>query len=145
MRRLWLTVLASFTASIVVFAEGDAHHGVADTVIDAQRATLSAAAADAGPQSPRDLASLTGANARVFGVAPAYTLMNLCNIHFHENAEHRGGEFTTYAGNGDGHGYGTGYRYDGTLSEAERAPLAEPIGESEHGARLFCVCVCVCV
>lgn len=24
--------------------------------------------------------------------------MNLCNIHFHKNAEHKGGEFTVYAG-----------------------------------------------
>jgi hypothetical protein len=31
--------------------------------------------------------------------------MNLCNIHFHKNAEHKGGEFTQYAGNGDGDGF----------------------------------------
>jgi len=41
--------------------------------------------------------------------------MTLCDIHFHENAEHKGGEFTTYAGNGNGHGYGTGFKYNGTL------------------------------
>jgi hypothetical protein len=136
MRHLWLcplALLALLAVSTVVIAEGDARHPVPDTVIEEQRAALSAARSDAGPQSPRDLTSQAGANARVFGSAPAFTLMNLCNIHFHENAEHRGGEFTTYAGNGDGHGYGTGYRYDGTLSEAELAPLAEAIGESEHG------------
>lgn len=59
--------------------------------------------------------------------------MNLCNIHFHENAEHKGGQFTTYAGNGDGAGAGTGFRYDGTLSEAELAPLGRTIGEGQYG------------
>lgn len=58
--------------------------------------------------------------------------MNLCNIHFHEGAEHRGGEFTTYAGNGDGEGYGTGYLYDGELSVAELAPIDYPVGGGEH-------------
>jgi hypothetical protein len=60
-------------------------------------------------------------------------VMNLCNIHFHEGAEHRGGEFTTYIGNGDGHGYGTGFKYDGTLSEAELAPVDYAVGSTEHG------------
>ena len=59
--------------------------------------------------------------------------MNLCNIHFHENAEHKGGEFTTYAGNGDGEGYGTGFKYDGELTEAELAPYGETVGAGEHG------------
>jgi len=39
--------------------------------------------------------------------------MNLCDIHFHKNAEHKGGEFTTYAGHGDGHGYLSGFKYNG--------------------------------
>ena len=59
--------------------------------------------------------------------------MNLCNIHFHEGAEHRGGEFTKYAGNGDGHGYGTGFAYSGNLSAAELAPIDIKVGASEHG------------
>ncbi len=60
--------------------------------------------------------------------------MNLCNIHFHKNAEHKGGEFTTYAGNGDGHGYQSGYRYSGHLSEAELAPVDHEICPSKHGS-----------
>ncbi len=59
--------------------------------------------------------------------------MNLCNIHFHEGAEHSGGSFTTFLGNGDGKGYGTGFGYDGELSDAELAPIDTPIGEGEHG------------
>ena len=116
---------------VVIAAEGP----VGDDVIAEQRAALAAATDGAGfgPQSPRDLTSAAGANRRAFSVAPPVTQMTLCDIHFHENAEHRGGNFTTYAGNGDGKGYGTGFLYDGERAEAELAPLDAPIGESEHG------------
>ena len=86
-----------------------------------------------GPQSPRNIDEIAGANPRAFEAAPPYTEMNLCNIHFHENAEHSGGEFTTFAGFGDGEGYGTGFKYSGTLTEAELAPYGETVGESDHG------------
>ena len=108
---------------------------VGDDVIAAQRAAL-AAATDGkgyGPQAPRDLTSPDGTNARSFAAAPAHTEMNLCNIHFHEGAEHRGGQFTTFLGNGDGAGHGTGFGYDGELTEAELAPLDAPIGKGDHG------------
>lgn len=61
---------------------------VGDEVIAAQRAALAAETAGKGygPQSPRDLNTLTGNNKRSFAAAPAYTEMNLCNIHFHEGA-----------------------------------------------------------
>ena len=47
-----------------------------------------------------------------------------------------GGEFTAYAGNGDGHGHGylSGYRYTGHLTAAERKPVDEEICLSEHGS-----------
>ena len=108
---------------------------VSDEVIAQQRAALAAQTDGAGygPQSPRDIDAVEGTNGRAFGIAPHRSLMNLCNIHFHENAEHRGGEFTTYAGNGDGHGYGTGFRYDGELTAAELIPFDKPVGASEHG------------
>ena len=103
---------------------------VGDEVIAGQRAKLAASTAGAGfgPQSPRDIDSRMGKNTLAFGDAPAANLMNLCNIHFHEGAEHRGGEFTVYAGNGDGEGYGTGFEYSGTLTEAELAPVDYEIG-----------------
>lgn len=86
-----------------------------------------------GPQSPRDIESLAGANSVAFNVAPASTKMNLCNVHFHMSAEHRGGEFTRYAGNGDGKGYGTGYKYSGTLTEAELKAVDKKVCPSSHG------------
>ncbi|WP_088329629.1 delta-class carbonic anhydrase [Lacimicrobium sp. SS2-24] len=100
--------------------------GVSDDVISTQRANLEANTDGKGfgPQSPRDIDKAYGTNLRVFGTAPNRSQMNLCNIHFHKNAEHKGGEFTTYAGNGDGKGKNTGYVYDGELSDAQRKAVS---------------------
>jgi len=87
-----------------------------------------------GPQSPRDLGSKNGSNKRLFNPAPAYQNLNLCNIHVHKNAEHKGGEFTEFAGYGDGHGYETGYKYSGKLSPAELKPLAQQVCKGGHGS-----------
>lgn len=133
------SVVTAATCSLVLstaaLASGDAYDAVSDDVVAEQRAALASSTDGAGfgPQSPRDIGAAGGNNHRAFSQAPTHTQMNLCNIHFHENAEHRGGEFTSFAGNGDGHGYGTGFRYDGELSEAELAPLDRLIGESVHG------------
>jgi hypothetical protein len=108
---------------------------VDDSVIAAQRAALAAATEGKGfgPQSPRDIDTLAGANPNMFQQSAEYTEMHLCNIHFHEGAEHRGGQFTTYAGNGDGKGFGTGYLYDGELTEAELAAYDGSVGSDKHG------------
>ena len=105
-------------------------NGVSDEVIAKQRATLAIETDGKGysPQSPRDIEARTGENHRIFGVAPAVDKMTLCDIHFHESAEHKGGMFTRYAGNGDGHGYGTGFKYDGKLTEDELAPIGIKVG-----------------
>ncbi|MDA8747093.1 delta-class carbonic anhydrase [Litoreibacter sp.] len=120
----------------IALADGNATKQVGDDVITAQRGALAATTEGAGfgPQSPRDIEALAGTNTLDFENAPAYTRMNLCNIHFHEGAEHKGGEFTKYAGNGDGKGYGTGYVYSGELSAAELAPVDYEVGTSEHSA-----------
>lgn len=131
-----LSVLAFNIIAIASDASHDKMEAVTDEMITEQRAHL-AKNTDGlgfGPQAPRDLNTKEGANTRSFAAAPAYTEMNLCNIHFHENAEHRGGEFTTYAGNGDGHGYGTGFKYDGELTEAELAPATMEFGDKGHGS-----------
>ncbi|MCL9781191.1 delta-class carbonic anhydrase [Vibrio sp. S4M6] len=108
---------------------------VTDSVIAKQRATLAEYIKDKGygPQSPRDIDDLNGENNLKFGIAPAYTHMNLCNIHFHKNAEHKGGEFTTYAGNGDGKGYYTGYVYNGSLTQDELSPFESEGSELQSG------------
>ena len=61
------------------------------------------------------------------------TQINLCNIHFFENAEHKGGEFTKYAGNGNSHGYDTGFQYAGALTPAELSPFSTKIGPMKQG------------
>lgn len=73
-----------------------------------------------GPQTPRDIDSLMGENARSFSLAPDYSEMNLCNIHFHQNAEHKAKDFAIYAGEGK-KGVGGGYQcaMSQTLSKSE--------------------------
>ncbi|TQV85765.1 cadmium carbonic anhydrase [Exilibacterium tricleocarpae] len=58
-----------------------------------------------GPQTPRDIDSAVGTNPRAFSMAPSYQTMNLCNIHFHANAEHKAKDFSIYAGDGVNGGY----------------------------------------
>lgn len=130
-----VAALLALTSSGIA-SENEHNHAapVGDEVISAQRAALASAFESGifGPQSPRDISLMGGENVLDFADAPPYSQMNLCNIHFHEGAEHRGGEFTTYAGNGDGEGYGTGYLYDGELSQAELAPIDYEVGKGEH-------------
>ena len=51
----------------------------------------------AGPQAPRDLTMRDGTNPRPFPLAGASATMNLCNIHFHLGAEHKGPAFNVVA------------------------------------------------
>jgi len=139
MKRSVLITLAAFMLTPVYALANSAVHGhaqVSDKVVAKQRAALAASTKSKGfgPQSPRDIDSNAGANSRDFNAAPAYQKMNLCNIHFHKNAEHKGGEFTKYAGNGDGHGYLSGYKYSGHLSKSELKPVHHEICPSAHGS-----------
>lgn len=111
------------------------HSEVADEVISHQRRMLaeSTTGKGFGPQAPRDISLKQGTNSVTFSSAPDRTNMNLCNIHFHESAEHKGGEFTKYAGNGDGHGYHSGFKYTGALSSSELTPIDHNVCPSKHG------------
>lgn len=93
-----------------------------------------AAAQGFGPQAPRDLASRSGSNPVTFARAPQYRQMNLCNIHLHRHAEHKGGEFTRPAGHDEGHGSGGGFRYNGRLTAAEAQPLPVGVCQGDHGS-----------
>ena len=128
------TVLMPFNA-YTKDRHSSSHDSVTDEIIAQQRHNLAknTIGKGFGPQSPRDIDSLNGSNNITFNSAPAYSEMNLCNIHFHKNAEHKGGEFTKYAGNGDGHGYQSGYQYSGHLTDAEVAPLKHDVCPSKHG------------
>jgi hypothetical protein len=133
MKKILIVAIAA-TLGTQVYAQ-EHTETVADSVIEEQRAELAESTKDKGygPQSPRDIDVIEGDNTLDFSSAPPYTEMNLCNIHFHENAEHKGGEFTKYAGNGDGHGYNSGYKYTGTLSETELTPIEQKVCSNKHG------------
>jgi len=126
---------ATLALSTNVFALSNDHASVSDDIVAQQRANLAknTEAKGFGPQSPRNIDETAGTNPIVFGIAPEYSEMNLCNIHMHKNAEHAGGEFSKYAGNGDGMGYQTGYVYTGSLTKSELASSGQAVCRSEHG------------
>jgi len=128
-------ILICAVALLPIYAIAKSGDTVSDTFVAEQREKLAASTKGKGfgPQSPRDLDEVSGKNTRAFNAAPSYDKMNLCNIHFHKNAEHKGGEFTKFAGNGDGHGFQTGYKYAGILSDSEMKPLAQEVCPSDHG------------
>ena len=138
MKQCILYILALFVSHSAQSQGSDSHHhdAVSDGVISQQREALAANTREKGfgPQSPRDIDNPAGQNDRLFSTAPPSTDMNLCNIHFHKNAEHKGGQFTDYAGNGDGHGFQTGYKYSGTLSTLESRPVNTEVCPSDHGS-----------
>jgi hypothetical protein len=132
---LTLAFTAAFVTTSVYAKDNHSHGAVSDQAIAKQRAMLETKTNGRGfgPQSPRDLASSHGTNLRAFSIAPASSKMNLCNIHLHKNAEHKGGEFTKYAGNGDGTGYETGFKYSGQLTSKETKAINKDICPSPHG------------
>lgn len=131
---LMIAVIATLIVPAGAMANSHDQTSVSDKFIAKQRAELSKTTKGKGfaPQAPRDIDSKDGKNNRAFATAPKYADMNLCNIHFHKNAEHKGGEFTKYAGNGDGNGYNSGYMYVGKLSDAETKPLNKKVCSNEH-------------
>jgi len=74
---------------------------------------------DFGPQTPRDISNTAGLNLDDFPMAPPASQMNLCNIHTHTNAEHKGPGYSIFVNNTDSGGYACNGTPD--LSEAELA------------------------
>lgn len=74
-----------------------------DTVM--AEATTPELCLDMGPQTPRDISLTAGLNKQMFTLAPASTEMNLCNIHTHTNAEHKGPGFSVFVNDSDSGGY----------------------------------------
>ena len=73
-----------------------------------------------GPQTPRDISSSLGLNLEAFPLAPAASEMNLCNLHTHTNAEHKGPGFSMFVSDAEDGGYACNASAD--LSDAELAP-----------------------
>ena len=132
----YLIAVMPLALSLSVEAKTSSSTSVDDEIISTQRSNLALNTKNKGfgPQSPRDINAVAGNNTLVFNEAPAYKEMNLCNIHFHKNAEHAGGQFTKYAGNGDGHGFQSGYLYSGTLTTQESQAATQAVCPSNHGS-----------
>ena len=78
-----------------------------------------------GPQTPRDIDNRAGENKSRFSMAPSYTELNLCHLHFHVNAEHKSKDFSIYAGDGI-NGLGGGYQCNNSTS-LTKSELQEPM------------------
>lgn len=136
--KIIITALATTVSLTAIAKTADyvADKKATKETIDAQRMALkkNTAGKGYGPQAPRDIDTLAGTNTRAFEAAPASSEMSLCNIHFHASAEHKGGEFTNFAGYGNGKGYGTGYKYSGELTASEKKPVKGGVCPSKYGS-----------
>jgi hypothetical protein len=127
MKTIAISLLLSMVIVTPVFATD---HGKGDHGHEAS----SPACEGFGPQTPRDIDNLVGENKLVFTIAQPASEMNLCNIHFHENAEHKAKDFSIYAG--DGHeGYDSGYEcaMSKELNSDELAWDGEGVCKGVHG------------
>ncbi len=120
----FLSLALGFSFATYANAAQDAH---------ANESTDSAVCEGFGPQTPRDIDAISGSNSVVFSLAPPSEDMNLCNIHFHNNAEHKAAAFSIYAGEGD-NGNGGGYQC-GISKELTSSELKAPEGEICKGLK----------
>ncbi len=124
-----VVVLSAIFSSVSLASESNSHgHENSD-----HHDKGGAACESYGPQTPRDIDNRHGKNPVVFNLAPAASEMNLCNIHFHNNAEHKAKAFSIYAGEGE-HGHGGGYMC-GMSKSLSAAEMKAPAGEICHGLK----------
>lgn len=103
------SLLIPFAAAFVFSA--CSNQTVVDEVAETVSEVAVAAAAtenlctDLGPQTPRDISNSLGLNPVMFQMAPSASELNLCNIHTHTNAEHKGPGFSVFVNNSDNGGY----------------------------------------
>ena len=95
MRYVGLTLLISAALVSNVYASESKHEAPKDNNM----------CIGAGPQAPRDIDTAAGSNPVMFAMAPEISDMNLCNIHFHRNAEHKAAAYSTYVEDGDHSGW----------------------------------------
>lgn len=94
--------LVSLSLTTTVYAEGGVYHttdgGQTTTSPDAWNSCGKTAINEvtAGPQAPRDIDSAWGTNTTQFRTANNIDKMNLCDIHYHWNAEHKSGAYSTF-------------------------------------------------
>ena len=125
MRNLILTLSAAAIALSACSSETatEAPEAVKEAVKEAVTASKTDLCVSMGPQTPRDISNVSGKNLMEFAMAPASTEMNLCNIHTHTNAEHKGPGFSVFVNNSDNGGYACNDAKDLTAEE-----LKDPMG-----------------
>lgn len=85
-----------------VYAEGEIFHTAdhGQTTTDSHDwnncGKTAADVVTAGPQAPRDIDSGWGTNTTLFRTANKTDKMNLCDIHYHWNAEHKSAAYSTF-------------------------------------------------
>ena len=87
-----------------------------------------------GPQAPRDIGNPSGMNSEAFPLAPPPGEMNLCNLHTHTNAEHKGPGFSLFVSTADDGGFACNETPE--LGAAELAPAAGAFGGVAPGDTL---------
>ncbi len=121
--RAALALLTAMTLSACQGSPGDAPADAADVTDAAPAAAIADASPplclDAGPQTPRDITSLAGLNPVTFPLAPAAEELNLCNLHTHTNAEHKGPGFSVFVNDSDSGGYACNDAAELTAAELE--------------------------
>ncbi len=94
--------------------------------------TVQAAEGDcarSGPQAPRDITHKAGVNTTYFSIAPPAHRLNLCNIHFHKNAEHKGPDYAVSGGSGK-HG---GWKCNADIQSQQKASALAPLTAATSG------------
>jgi hypothetical protein len=126
----FLALISASALTLVACASSDADTKMGD-IVDMAMADDAALCLSMGPQTPRDISSIIGLNTVSFETAPPASEMNLCNIHTHTNAEHKGPGFSVFVDDSD---YG-GFACNGTnaLTDAELAPAPGAYGKVQPG------------
>jgi len=132
-KRIAIALAASMLLAAPAFA-GDHGQNSHDPINAEHGGDAGPACTGFGPQTPRDIDSKAGANSVTFKVAPPASEMHLCNIHFHEGAEHKSKDFGMFIGEGH-EGFGSGYQcsLSKKLSKAERAWSGDGVCKGAHG------------
>lgn len=95
-------LLVSLSLAGSVYAGGDTYHttdhGQTTTSPDVWNNCGKTATGEvtAGPQAPRDIDSRWGTNTTLFKTANETDKMNLCDIHYHWNTEHKSAAYSTF-------------------------------------------------
>jgi len=103
--RLSKTVTALAGVTLLLGACGNSDKAADSAAKPSKAVETAELCTDFGPQTPRDISSVAGKNMADFKMASNIAEMNICNIHTHTNAEHKGPGYSVFVNNSDNGGY----------------------------------------